>query len=111
METDLQALQIILEKEHSFNPERRYIRIGHADMVPLLISFDKYFLSKSCHMSQDKKKQVRLKIVGYICGKQISSFYDLTYWQTVSISQYLFKLEEEENGKGQRFLEYVEGIA
>ena len=111
MQTELDALRLILAKEHSFTPERRYLRIGHPDMIPLLIHFGTYFQSKNRYYNQHQKDFLRHQIVSCIIEKQINSFYELTYWQVVSISKFLSNLNEEENGKGSEFLNYVESIA
>jgi hypothetical protein len=111
MQVELDALRLILAKEHSFTPERRYLHVGHSDMVPLLIQFGNFFQSKNKYYNQHQKDFLRHQIVGFIIEKPINSFYDLTYWQTVSISKFISNLNEENYGKGSEFLSYVESIA
>jgi hypothetical protein len=111
MQIELDALRLMLAKEDSFSPERRYLRVGHSDMIPLLIYFQNFFQAKNRYLNQHQKDFIRHQITGYIIEKQIDSFYDLTYYQTVTIAKYLQSLNEESHGKATEFLEYLEGEA
>lgn len=111
MQIELDALRLMLAKEDTFSPERRYLRVGHSDMIPLLIQFQAFFQRKNRYLNQHQKDFIRHQLVGFIVEKQIDSFYDLTYYQTVTISKYLQSLDEEDNGKGSEFLEFIESVA
>ena len=111
MQTELDALRLILAKEHSFSPDRRYLRVSHDQMVPLLIMMNEYFLSKPNFMTMNRKRFVRLSIMSKICEANFNSFYEMTFWQISSITNYLSNLEEEEHGKSKDFLKFVEESA
>ena len=107
MQTELDALRLILAKEHSFSPKMRYLSPDHEAMVPLLIYFGEYFKQKE-RMSQEEKRAIRLKIINNICESSYESFYQMTSWQLSAITNFLKDLEEEQHGKAYQFLEYVE---
>lgn len=111
MQKELDALRLLLGKEHTFSPERRYLTIGHDQMVPLLIIFNEYFMKYTFHRTQESKRIVRLMMVSYICEANFSSFYQMTVWQVSTITNFLSVLNEEEDGKAYRFLEFVENEA
>jgi len=107
MQTELDALRLMLAKEHSFSSKFRYLSPNHEAMVPLLIYFGEYFKQKG-RMSQDEKRAIRLKIVNAICESSYESFYQMTSWQLSTITNFLKDLNEERDGKAYQFLEYVE---
>lgn len=108
MQTELDALRLILAKEHSFSPKMRYLSPGHEAMVPLLIWLSAYFRQQGRQISQPEQREIRLRMVSFICETPIDSFYDMTSWQISSITNFLKDLEEEEYGKANRFLNFVE---
>ena len=107
MQTELDALRLLLAKEHSFSPERRYLSAGHDQMVPLLIYFNTYFVTYHRGMSQESKKRIRLDIVNKICESNITSFYQMTSWQLSTITNFLETLNTEHEGKANEFLDFV----
>ena len=82
MQTELDALRLILAKEHSFSSKMRYLSPDHDTMVPLLIYFGEYFKQKE-RMSQEEKRAIRLKIINNICESSYESFYQMTSWQAM----------------------------
>lgn len=108
MQTELDALRLILAKEHSFSPKMRYLTPSHESMVPLLIWFSAFFRQREVPVIQQEQREYRLRMVNFICESSAGTFYDLTSWQISSITNFLNTLEEEEHGKANRFLNFVE---
>lgn len=105
---ELDALRILLTRENSFAPQYRYLKPSHECMIPLLIHFDQYFSVKGLR-NIDRKRDLRLRMVSYICQENITTFYDLTYYQVKTIADFLFHLEEGEGlARKFKFLEFVE---
>lgn len=107
MNVDLDALRLIIAKEHSFSPRQRYLEPSHEAMVPLLIAFTDYFKYIDSTLSLAEKRELRLKAMGIICQKDVSSFYDLTSWEVSSIANFLKGLNDEEENKASRFIDFV----
>jgi hypothetical protein len=109
MQNELDALRLLLSKEHTFSPERRYLRVGHEQMIPLLIFFNDFFIQYGySKYSPERKRDKRLRMASLICEANFSTFYDLTAWQLQTITKYLFDLNEEEYGKAYKFLKFIE---
>lgn len=111
MQAELDALRLLLAKEHSFSPDRRYLTVGHDQMIPLLIIFNEYFMLYTSHRSVESKRLARLLIASYICEANFRTFYEMTVWQISTITNFLTTLNEEESGKAYEFLKYVENEA
>ena len=108
MQTELDALRLILAKEHSFSPKMRYLSPSHESMVPLLIWLSAYFKQKEARMFPPEQREARLRMINFICETSVESFYDMTSWQISAITNFLKDIEEEEYGKANRFLDFVE---
>lgn len=108
MQTEIDALRLLLAKEHSFQPKMRYLSPSHEAMVPLLIWFSAYFRQKEDRIPQADQKEIRLRMVNFICESSIDSFYNMTSWQISTITNFLKTLEEEEYGKANKFLSFIE---
>lgn len=105
MKTELDALRLIIAKEHSFPEHLKYQKPVHENMVPLLIFIQGY--QNENGVPAEARREERLAMMGFICETIFSSFYEMTEWQIRSITNFVSDLEEEEHGKGRRFLEYV----
>ena len=107
MKVELDALRLIIAKEHSFTSKMRYLDPGHEAMVPLLISFTEYFKSLEEPLTQDEKREIRLSAIGNVVQRPIESFYNLTSWELSSITNFLKELNEEQDDKANKFIEYL----
>lgn len=107
MKTALDALRLILAKEHSFDPRMRYLQPNHDSMVPLLIMFSEYFKYVETSLTQDERREIRLAVMSTIVQRPVESFYTLTSWEISATANFIKELNDEEANKGNRFIEYV----
>jgi len=106
--TQLTALRLLLQKEHSLTDDRKYLSSIYKDVRPVVITIDDFLRGNG--VEKEEIRETRLAILSYILKKEVKSTYDLTLYQCATISHFLREKDEQTGeyytpARAKRFLE------